>query len=93
MAFEEAINATAATEAPWFVVPADDTTNMGLIVAQLILKRLKLLKMKYPEVSEARLRELEIYREVLRNDRVYGQPHEVGKAWIHANCFLKYQTP
>ncbi|QEG02785.1 Polyphosphate kinase 2 (PPK2) [Stieleria maiorica] len=67
-AYEEAINATATEEAPWFVVPADDKKNMRLIVAQIILEQLKSLDMKYPEVSQDRLDELTKYREMLKED-------------------------
>jgi len=67
-AYEEAINATATKEAPWFVVPADDKKNMRLIVAQIILEQLKSLDMEYPEVSKDRLDELKKYREMLKED-------------------------
>jgi PPK2 family polyphosphate:nucleotide phosphotransferase len=67
-AYEDAINATGTPEAPWFVVPADDKKNMRLIVAQILLEQLKLLDMRYPEVSEERRAELERYRGKLLND-------------------------
>ena len=67
-AYEEAINETAAPHAPWYVIPADDKNNMRLIVAQVILKHLKELDMKFPEVSEERIAEFEKFREMLEND-------------------------
>ena len=67
-AYEEAINETAAPHAPWYVIPADDKNNMRLIVAQVILKHLKELDMKFPEVSEDRIAEFEKFREMLEND-------------------------
>ncbi|MCB0838886.1 MAG: polyphosphate kinase 2 family protein, partial [Bacteroidetes bacterium] len=67
-AYEEAINETAAPHAPWYVIPADDKNNMRLIVAQVILKHLKALDMKFPEVSEDRIAEFEKFREMLEND-------------------------
>jgi PPK2 family polyphosphate:nucleotide phosphotransferase len=67
-AYEDAINATATVEAPWFVIPADDKKNMRLIVAQVVLEQLKSLPLAYPEVSKDRLRELKRYREILLND-------------------------
>lgn len=67
-AYEEAVNATAAKHAPWFVVPADDKKTMRLIVAQIILEQLKSLDMEYPEVSEDRVRELKEYRDMLESD-------------------------
>lgn len=67
-AYEDAINATATKQAPWFVVPADDKKNMRLIVAQIILEQLKALDMNYPEVSDDRLNELKAYRTMLESD-------------------------
>lgn len=67
-AYEQAVNATAAKHAPWFVVPADDKKTMRLIVAQIILEQLKSLDMEYPEVSEDRVRELKKYRDMLESD-------------------------
>ncbi|WP_425399553.1 polyphosphate kinase 2 family protein [Aeoliella sp.] len=67
-AYEEAINATAAKHAPWYVIPADDKRNMRLIVAQVVLEELKSLDMHYPEVSDARRAELQVYRKRLEND-------------------------
>jgi PPK2 family polyphosphate:nucleotide phosphotransferase len=53
-AYEEMINETATEKNPWFVVPADDKKNMRLIVARIIVDKLKQLKMSYPEPDEAR---------------------------------------
>ena len=67
-AYQDAINETAASHAPWFVIPADDKKNMRLIVAQIILEQLKKLKMEYPEVTKERREELQRYRERLLKD-------------------------
>jgi PPK2 family polyphosphate:nucleotide phosphotransferase len=67
-AYEDAINATAAPHAPWFVVPADDKRNMQLIVSQIVLKRLRTLNLRYPQVSDERRKELKRYRKMLRKD-------------------------
>ena len=53
-AYEEMINETSTEKNPWFVVPADDKKNMRLIVARIIVDKLKELKMSYPEPDEAR---------------------------------------
>jgi PPK2 family polyphosphate:nucleotide phosphotransferase len=65
-AYEKAINATAAPHAPWYVVPADDKKNMRLIVSQVILEHLRKLDMQYPEVSDARRAELDVFRDQLK---------------------------
>lgn len=67
-AYEDAINATATAQAPWFVIPADDKRNMRLIVSQVILERLAALNLHYPQVSEARRQELQRFRAILRDD-------------------------
>lgn len=67
-AYEDAINATATTQAPWFIVPADDKKNMRLISAQIVLEQLRALDMKYPEVTPQRREELRRYRKRLWED-------------------------
>lgn len=67
-AYEDAINATATPEAPWFVIPADDKKNMRLIVARIVLEQLQALNMSYPEVTAERRAELQRYRQRLLDD-------------------------
>jgi len=67
-AYEEAINATAVPDAPWFVIPADDKRNMQLIVSQIVLERLRSLDLHYPVVSDDRREELKRYRSMLLKD-------------------------
>ena len=67
-AYEEAINATAVPDAPWFVIPADDKRNMQLIVSQIVLERLRGLDLHYPVVSDERRKELKHYRAMLLKD-------------------------
>src|SRR6202034_333226 len=57
-AYEECLGATSTSEAPWYVVPADDKENARLIVSRIVLDALEELKMSYPETSEARRHEL-----------------------------------
>ncbi|MEM6806422.1 MAG: PPK2 family polyphosphate kinase, partial [Bacteroidota bacterium] len=64
-AYEEAINATATDEAPWYLVPADDKKNMRLIVSQIILQQMAKLDMSYPELDPEAKAELENYRKRL----------------------------
>lgn len=65
-AYEEAINATAAETAPWYVIPADDKKNMRLIVGQIIAEELKKMDMKYPESDEKRHEELQGFIKVIK---------------------------
>ncbi|MGC8475086.1 MAG: ADP-polyphosphate phosphotransferase [Acetobacteraceae bacterium] len=61
-AYGECLGATSTDECPWYVVPADDKENARLIVSQIVLDTLEGLRMAYPEVSEARRRELQEIR-------------------------------
>ncbi len=57
-AYEAAINATARPRAPWYVIPANDKKNMRLIVSQILLTKLRELKMEFPPADAARQKEL-----------------------------------
>jgi PPK2 family polyphosphate:nucleotide phosphotransferase len=64
-AYEQCLGETSADQAPWYVIPADDKENARLIVSQIILETLDGLKMRYPEVSAERKRELQVIRKRL----------------------------
>ncbi len=64
-AYGECLAATSTDECPWYVVPADDKENARLIVSQIVLDTLAGLRMAYPQVSEARRRELQEIRKQL----------------------------
>jgi PPK2 family polyphosphate:nucleotide phosphotransferase len=57
-AFEEAIQATAAPLAPWYVVPADHKWFTRLIVAGAIGEALDKLGLSYPQVDDMKKKEL-----------------------------------
>ncbi|HEY4974994.1 MAG TPA: ADP-polyphosphate phosphotransferase [Steroidobacteraceae bacterium] len=57
-AYEACLSATSTSEAPWYVVPADDKWNCRLIVSRIVVEALQGLKMTYPVASSARRREL-----------------------------------
>lgn len=50
-AYEEAIRATAAEHAPWYVVPADRKWFTRLVVVAAICRALEGLQLHYPEVT------------------------------------------
>lgn len=64
-AYGQAMGATSTTDAPWFIVPADDKHNARLIVSQIVLNALEDLKLSYPMVSDARRLELKTIRKQL----------------------------
>jgi len=57
-AFEECLGATSTSDAPWYVVPADDKENARLIVSQIVLDAFDGLEMSYPKTTDERRREL-----------------------------------
>jgi PPK2 family polyphosphate:nucleotide phosphotransferase len=61
-AYQECLGATSTSDAPWYVVPADDKENARLIVSQVVLDTLEGLKMTYPKTSAKRRQELQSIR-------------------------------
>jgi PPK2 family polyphosphate:nucleotide phosphotransferase len=64
-AYEACLGATSTADAPWHVVPADSKKNARLIISHIILETMKDLGLSYPEVSEARVKELQKIRKCL----------------------------
>jgi PPK2 family polyphosphate:nucleotide phosphotransferase len=64
-AYEKCLGATSTSNAPWYVVPADDKENARLIVSRIVVDTLEGLKMSYPKTSEKRRRELQVIRKQL----------------------------
>jgi PPK2 family polyphosphate:nucleotide phosphotransferase len=50
-AYEDAVNATSRSWAPWYAIPADDKPFMRVCVAEIIADCLKSLDLSYPEVG------------------------------------------
>ena len=50
-AYEEAIRATAALHAPWFVVPADEQWESRAIVGRLVRERLEQMSLEWPVLT------------------------------------------
>lgn len=67
--YEEAINKTSKSNAPWFVVPADDKDTARYIVANIIHDEME----KYKDITEPELdptikENIELYKKQLRVD-------------------------
>lgn len=69
-AYEYAVNATSKPWAPWYAVPADDKPFMRLSVAEIIVKSLKKLKLKYPTVGDGQRAEFSEMRKMLENEGI-----------------------
>lgn len=68
-AYEEAIRETSRDEAPWYVVPADNKWFTRLVVAAVLADALDRLKLAYPKVEGAALKELQKARQVLMAEK------------------------
>jgi PPK2 family polyphosphate:nucleotide phosphotransferase len=64
--YEEMIRATSTEYAPWYVVPADHKHVAWLVVAEAIVAALQGLKLEYPKVTGAALKELKTIETELR---------------------------
>jgi PPK2 family polyphosphate:nucleotide phosphotransferase len=67
--FEKCLTATSTENAPWYVVPADDKESARLIVSQIILETLEALKLRYPETTDERRKELQEIRRQLEAEK------------------------
>ncbi len=68
-AYEDAIRATAAPWAPWYVVPADAKWFTRLVVASAVIDAMEKMDLAYPEVDEAKKAELAKARAALEAEK------------------------
>lgn len=64
--YEEAINNTSKSHAPWYTIPADDKDTARYIVARILLDTLKTYKdIREPDLEEEVKMQISIYRQQL----------------------------
>ena len=68
-AYEDAIRATAAPHAPWYVVPADNKWFTRLVVAAAIVEAVEKLDLSYPKIDAAKKKELVAARAALAGEK------------------------
>jgi PPK2 family polyphosphate:nucleotide phosphotransferase len=68
-AYEEMIQRTATKHAPWYVIPADNKWFTRLAVASAIIETLDQLDLAFPDVDEAKKKELEAVRTSLLSQK------------------------
>jgi len=73
-AYEEMIQNTATKHAPWYVIPADNKWFTRLVVASATIEALHSLDLQFPDVDEAKKKELAKVREALLHGS--GEPSE-----------------
>ncbi|TMJ04824.1 MAG: polyphosphate kinase 2 family protein [Alphaproteobacteria bacterium] len=64
-AYEDAIRHTSRPEAPWYVVPADNKPFARLVISEVIVEAMESLKLEFPKVEGAALKELEKVKRAL----------------------------
>ncbi len=57
-AYSRCVEATATSDCPWYIVPADDKESARLIVSQILLDTLKRLDLAWPNATRAHRSEL-----------------------------------
>lgn len=67
-AFEDIFNHTSTEWAPWYIIPADNKWFTRTVVADVIVEKLKSLKLSYPVVSEEHRQHLLEAKELLENE-------------------------
>jgi PPK2 family polyphosphate:nucleotide phosphotransferase len=65
-AYEDLIRNTATKSAPWYVVPADNKWFTRVVVAAAVIEALDDLNLKYPKVSDSKLKELAAAKRALQ---------------------------
>jgi PPK2 family polyphosphate:nucleotide phosphotransferase len=68
-AYEDMIRHTATKSAPWYVVPADTKWFTRLVVSEAIIEALESMDLRYPEVDQAKRKELKKIRGLLASER------------------------
>ncbi len=72
-AYQEMIQYTATTHAPWYIVPADNKWFTRLVVAGVVIDTLQRLDLHYPKVDQAKKKELEAARRLLEKEPKTGK--------------------
>jgi hypothetical protein len=67
-AYTEALENTSTKRAPWYIIPADKKWFSRLAVSEIIVKKLESLNLKFPEVSEEHLKNLQEAKKMLESE-------------------------
>lgn len=52
-AYEAVLGATSTENAPWYIIPADSKTHRNVMIADLLVRSLKGMKLDYPPAKES----------------------------------------
>ncbi len=68
--YEDMLNRTSTSYAPWYNIPADDKPTARLLVAQIISETLKKYKnIQYPELNDEDKNNLKVFLQELQNEK------------------------
>jgi PPK2 family polyphosphate:nucleotide phosphotransferase len=67
-AYKEAIENTSTDKAPWYIIPADKKWFTRLAVSEVIVEKMKSMKLHYPVVTEEHKKELEEAKKMLESE-------------------------
>lgn len=68
-AYEELIKNTSTKKSPWYVIPADDKPYARIAIASAIINAMDELDLEYPQVSEAKIAELQAVKQALLDEK------------------------
>ena len=68
-AYKEAIENTSTDKAPWYIIPADKKWFTRLAVSEVIVEKMKSMKLHYPVVTEEHKKELEEAKKLLEGEK------------------------
>lgn len=66
--YEEAIQATSTSYAPWYVIPANKKWFTRIAVSKIIIQTFKAMKMELPALSKQEKKKLELCRAMLQQE-------------------------
>ncbi len=67
-AYQDMLNHTSSDWAPWHIIPSDHKWFARILVANIIIAKLKSLNLSYPQIDEEQKRILEKYRQLLKKE-------------------------
>jgi PPK2 family polyphosphate:nucleotide phosphotransferase len=67
-AYEDALNQTSSEWAPWYIIPADHKWFTRAVVADIMIKKLESLDLRYPSVGEEQKQALLHSKQLLENE-------------------------
>lgn len=78
------IEETSTEKAPWYIVPADNKWFTRYVVSQIVLKAMKDIAPKFPEMSKEIKEQLEEFKKLIESGNI-GMIEEMQDVMIGGN--------